>query len=323
MIAGDKIYVAGHRGLVGTALTRNLRAKGFANFVTRTHAELDLTSQAAVEDFFAAEKPDYVFLAAARVGGIHANNTYPAEFIRDNLAIQSNIIHAAWKNNIKRLMFLGSSCIYPRMAPQPMKEEHLLTSELEPTNRPYALAKIAGIEMCWSYNRQYKTQYLAVMPTNLYGPGDNYHPENSHVIPALIRRFHEAKLANAPSVTVWGSGTPKREFLYSEDMADACVHLMNLPDVQFVPLLGQDRNDGLPPLMNIGVGHDLSIRELAETVKEVVGYPGTIEFDASKPDGTPRKLMDSSRLLALGWRPSTLIRAGLATSYADFQREGV
>jgi GDP-L-fucose synthase len=259
-----------------------------------------------------------VFLAAAKVGGIHANNTYPAEFIRDNLAIQTNIIHAAYKNNVKRLLFLGSSCIYPKLAPQPMKEEHLLTSELEPTNRPYALAKIAGIEMCWSYNRQYKTQYLAVMPTNLYGPGDNYHPENSHVIPALIRRFHEAKLANVPSVTVWGTGTPRREFLYSEDMADACVYLMNLPDERFVPLLGQDRNDGLPPLMNIGVGHDLSIRELAETVKDVVGYSGTLEFDASKPDGTPRKLMDVGRLNAMGWKATTDMRSGLATAYRDF-----
>ncbi|MDP1925063.1 MAG: GDP-L-fucose synthase [Thiobacillus sp.] len=313
-----KIYIAGHRGLVGTALMRNLRAKGFDNFVTRTHAELDLTNQAGVEAFFAAEKPDYVFLAAAKVGGIHANNTYPAEFIRDNLAIQTNIIHAAYQNNVTRLLFLGSSCIYPKLSPQPMKEEHLLTSELEPTNRPYALAKIAGIEMCWSYNRQYKTQYLAVMPTNLYGPGDNYHPENSHVIPALIRRFHEAKLANAPSVTVWGSGTPKREFLYSEDMADACVYLMNLPDDKFVPLLGQDRNDGLPPLMNIGVGHDLSIRELAETVKDVVGFEGTLEFDASKPDGTPRKLMDVARLNAMGWKATTDMRSGLATAYQDF-----
>lgn len=312
-----KIYVAGHRGLVGSALVRNLRAKGYTDFLTRTHAELDLANQAAVEAFFEQEKPDYVFLAAAKVGGIHANNTYPAEFIRDNLAIQTNIIHAAYKNNVKRLMFLGSSCIYPRIAPQPMKEEHLLTSELEPTNRPYALAKIAGIEMCWAYNRQYGTQYLAVMPTNLYGPGDNYHPENSHVIPALIRRFHEAKMANVPSVMVWGSGTPKREFLYSEDMADACVFLMNLPDEKFVPLLGQNRNDGLPPLMNIGVGHDLTIRELAETVKDVVGYRGVIEFDASKPDGTPRKLMDVSRLCAQGWQARTELSEGIRLAYAS------
>jgi GDP-L-fucose synthase len=313
-----RIYIAGHRGLVGSALMRNLRAGGYTNFLTRTHTELDLTSQVAVEAFFAAEKPDYVFLAAARVGGIHANNTYPAEFIRDNLAIQTSIIHAAYKNNVKRLLFLGSSCIYPKLAPQPMKEEHLLTGPLEPTNRPYALAKIAGIEMCWSYNRQYGTQYLAVMPTNLYGPGDNYHPENSHVIPALIRRFHEARLAKAPSVTVWGSGTPRREFLYSEDMADACVYLMNLPNEQFVPLLGQDRNDGLPPLMNIGVGHDLSIRELAETVKDVVGYQGAIEFDPTKPDGTPRKLMDVGRLNAMGWKAQTGMREGLARAYQDF-----
>ena len=313
-----KIYVAGHRGLVGSALMRNLRDRGYENFVTRTHAELDLTSQAAVEAFFAEEKPDYVFLAAARVGGIHANNEYPAEFIRDNLAIQTNIIHAAWKNQVTRLLFLGSSCIYPKLAPQPMKEEHLLTGPLEPTNRPYALAKIAGIEMCWSYNRQYGTQYLAVMPTNLYGPGDNYHPENSHVIPALIRRFHEAKLNNAPSVAIWGTGTPKREFLYSEDMADACVYLMNLPDEQFKPLLAADRNDGLPPLMNIGVGHDLRIRELAETVKAVVGYEGAIEFDTTKPDGTPRKLMDVGRLNAMGWKASTSMQDGLAVAYSDF-----
>lgn len=315
----SKIYIAGHRGLVGTALMRNLREKGFENFLTRTHAELDLTSQAEVEAFFEREKPDYVFLAAAKVGGIYANNTYPAEFIRDNLAIQTNVIHAAYKNNVKRLLFLGSSCIYPKLAPQPMKEEHLLTSELEPTNRPYALAKIAGIEMCWSYNRQYKTQYLAVMPTNLYGPGDNYHPENSHVIPALIRRFHEARLANASSVSVWGTGTPKREFMYSEDMADACVYLMNLSDEQFVPLLGQDRNDGLAPLMNIGVGEDLTIRELAETVAKVVGYQGRLEFDASKPDGTPRKLMDVGRLNAMGWKARTRMQDGLATAYQDFQ----
>lgn len=313
-----KIYIAGHRGLVGSALMRVLRAQGFDRLLTRSHAELDLTDQTAVEAFFAAETPDYVFLAAARVGGIHANNAYPADFIRDNLAIQTNIIHAAYKNNVKRLMFLGSSCIYPRMAPQPMQESHLLTGPLEPTNRPYALAKIAGIEMCWSYNRQYKTQYLAVMPTNLYGPGDNYHPENSHVIPALIRRFHEAKQADAASVTVWGTGTPRREFMYSEDMADACVYLMNLPDAQFVPLLGQDRNDGLPPLMNIGVGHDLSIRELAESIAATVSYQGALEFDSTKPDGTPRKLMNVDRLNAMGWKASTGMREGLAAAYQDF-----
>ncbi len=314
----SKIYIAGHRGLVGSALMRSLKAHGYENLLTRTHAELDLTDQAVVDAFFAAEKPDYVFLAAAKVGGIHANNEYPAEFIRDNLAIQTHIIHAAYKHKVRRLLFLGSSCIYPKLAPQPMKEEHLLTGPLEPTNRPYALAKIAGIEMCWSYNRQYKTQYLAVMPTNLYGPGDNYHPENSHVIPALIRKFHEAKTGNSPTVTVWGTGTPRREFLYSEDMADACVYLMNLPDEQFIPLLGQDRNDGLPPLVNIGVGHDLTIRELAEMVRGVVGYKGEIVFDSTKPDGTPRKLMDVGRLNAMGWRARTSHHEGLVLAYASF-----
>ncbi len=318
MNSTDKIYIAGHRGLVGSALMRNLQAKGHRNLLSRTHAELDLTNQAEVEAFFEFEKPDYVFLAAAKVGGIHANNTYPAEFIRDNLAIQTNIIHAAWKSNVKRLLFLGSSCIYPKQAPQPMKEEHLLTGPLEPTNRPYALAKIAGIEMCWSYNRQYGTRYLAVMPTNLYGPEDNYHPENSHVIPALIHKFHEAKVNNSPTVTVWGTGTPKREFMYSEDMADACVYMMNLEDEQFIPLLGQDRNDGLPPLVNIGVGEDLAIRELAETVKTVTGYTGQITFDSTKPDGTPRKLLDVSRLNALGWRAHTALQDGLKFAYHDF-----
>jgi len=316
-----RIYVAGHRGLVGSALMRSLGAAGYKHLITRTHAELDLTQQNAVEHFFATEKPEYVFLAAAKVGGIHANNTYPAEFIRDNLVIQSHLIHAAYKSGVKRLLFLGSSCIYPKLAPQPMHESHLLTGELEATNRPYALAKIAGIEMCWSYNRQYKTQYLAVMPTNLYGPGDNYHPENAHVIPALLRRFHEAKLAHADSVTVWGTGTPKREFLFSEDMAEACVYLMQLPDAQFVPLLGQERNAGLPPLMNIGVGEDLSIRELAQLVKSIVGFTGEIRFDASQPDGTPRKLMDVGRLNAMGWRARTSLDAGLALAYQDFLQQ--
>ncbi len=317
----DKIYIAGHRGLVGTALVRNLRARGFENFVTRTHAELDLASQAAVETFFAIEKPDYVFLAAAKVGGIHANNVYPAEFIRDNVTIQANIIHAAYLNGVKRLMFLGSSCIYPKLAPQPMKEEYLLTGPLESTNRPYALAKIAGIEMCWSYNRQYGTKFVAVMPTNLYGPGDNYHPENSHVIPALIRKFHEAKVSNSSTVTVWGTGTPRREFLYSEDMADACVFLMDLPDSKFDTLLGSDEaatSVFMPPLVNIGVGEDLTVRELAESVKVAVGYNGEIVFDISKPDGTPRKLLDVTRLNGMGWVAKTGMNTGLAQAYSDF-----
>jgi GDP-L-fucose synthase len=333
MEQNTKIYVAGHRGLVGSALVRNLLAKGYSNFITRTHAELDLTNQSAVEAFITQEKPEYIFLAAAKVGGILANNEYPAEFIRDNLAIQTNLIHAAYKNDVKRLLFLGSSCIYPRDCPQPMREEYLLTGPLEPTNRPYALAKIAGVEMCWSYNRQYGTQYLAVMPTNLFGPGDNYHPENSHVIPALIGKFHEAKQSNAPTVTVWGTGTPKREFLYSEDMADACVYLMNLPDEQFNTLLGQgakllpptasekktsSEGNFMPPLVNIGVGEDITIKELAETVKSIVGYNGEIVFDASKPDGTPRKLMDVSRLNRMGWQVSTQFEDGLARAYADF-----
>src|SRR5574340_156746 len=317
-----KIYVAGHRGLVGSALMRNLQGKGYTNFITRTHAELYLTVQAEVEAFFELEKPDYVFLAAAKVGGIHANNTYPAEFIRDNLAIQTNIIHAAYRNNVRRLLFLGSSCIYPKQAPQPMKEECLLTGPLEPTNRPYALAKIAGIEMCWSYNRQYGTKYIAAMPTNLYGPGDNYHPENSHVIPGLIRKLHEAKVSNAPRVTVWGTGTPRREFLYSDDMADACIFLMCLPETQFVPLLAAARNDGLAPLINIGVGEDLTISELVKTVAEIVGYQGEIVFDNCRPDGALRKLLNVSRLHALGWRANTKLEDRLARAYVDFQQQG-
>ncbi|MDP1659461.1 MAG: GDP-L-fucose synthase [Methylotenera sp.] len=315
-----KIYIAGHRGLVGSALMRQLSAQGYSNVVTRTHAELDLTNQQLVADFFELEKPEYVILAAAKVGGIHANNTYPAEFIHENLAIQSNVIHQSYLAGVKRLLFLGSSCIYPRDCPQPIKEEYLLTGPLEPTNRPYALAKIAGIEMCWSYNRQYGTQYLAVMPTNLYGAGDNYHPENSHVIPALVRKFHEAKINNQPTVTVWGTGTPKREFLYSDDMAEACVFVMNLADNLFQPLLASDRNDGLPPLLNLGSGSDLSIAELANLVKEVVGFKGDIAFDATKPDGTMRKLMDSSRLNGLGWAVKITLRDGLQSAYQDFKK---
>ncbi len=314
-----KIYIAGHRGLVGSALMRQLQTQGYSNIVTRTHAELDLTNQQAVADFFAAEKPEYVILAAAKVGGIHANNTYPAEFIQENLAIQSNVIHQSYLAGVNRLLFLGSSCIYPRDCPQPIKEEYLLTGPLEPTNRPYALAKIAGIEMCWSYNRQYGTQYLAVMPTNLYGAGDNYHPENSHVIPAMIRKFHEAKVNHQPTVTIWGTGTPKREFLYSDDMAEACVFVMNLPDEQYKPLLASDRNDGLPPLLNLGSGKDLSIAELANLVKEVVDFEGDIIFDTSKPDGTLQKLMNVSLLNTLGWQYTVALREGLALTYSDFK----
>ena len=316
----SKIYVAGHRGLVGSALMRQLSVQGYRNIVTRTHAELDLTHQQAVADFFAQEKPEYVILAAAKVGGIHANNTYPAEFIHENLAIQTNVIHQSYVNQVKRLLFLGSSCIYPKDCPQPIKEEYLLTGELEPTNRPYALAKIAGIEMCWSYNRQYGTQYLAVMPTNLYGPGDNYHLENSHVIPALIRKFHEAKINQQATVTVWGTGTPKREFLYSDDMAEACVYIMNLAEDIYKPLLATDRNDGLPPLLNLGSGTDLSIAELANLVKEVVDFKGNIAFDTTKPDGTMRKLMASARLNQLGWNANASLKDGLQQSYQDFLR---
>ena len=314
-----KIYVAGHRGLVGSALMRQLHTQGYKNVVTRTHAELDLTNQQAVHDFFQSEKPEYVFLAAAKVGGINANNTYPADFIFSNLSIQTNVIHEAYLNRVKRVLFLGSSCIYPRDCPQPMKEEYLLTGPLETTNRPYALAKIAGIEMCWSYNRQFGTQYLAVMPTNLYGAGDNYHAENSHVIPALIRKFHEAKINHQPTVTVWGTGTPKREFLYSDDMATACVFVMNLADDIFKPLLAADRNDGLPPLLNLGSGSDLTIANLASLVKDVVGFKGDISFDDTKPDGTMRKLMDSSRLNQLGWHVSTPLKDGLLQAYLDFK----
>ena len=318
MQRSDKIFIAGHKGLVGSALHQNLVGKGYHNFVLRTHAEMDLANQGAVDRFFAEERPDYVFLAAAKVGGIHANMTYPADFIQDNLVIQGNVIHAAYAAGVKRLLFLGSSCIYPKLAPQPLKEEYLLTGPLEGTNRPYALAKIAGIEMCWSYNRQFGTAYLAVMPTNLYGPGDNYHPENGHVIPALIRRFHEAKVAHAPKVTIWGTGTPMREFMYSLDMADACVHLMNLPEETFTPLLGRDRDDGLAPVVNIGVGVDLSIAATAKMIAEVVGYGGEVDFDPTRPDGTPRKLLDIGRLSGLGWCASTGLQEGLRRAYQDF-----
>jgi GDP-L-fucose synthase len=317
----NRIYVAGHSGLVGSAIVRKLLKSGQASddLITRTHSELDLTDGRAVDTFFAAERPREVYLAAARVGGIHANNSYPAPFIRDNLVVEANVIHSAYTHGARRLLFLGSSCIYPKMAPQPIAESSLLTGPLEPTNRPYALAKIAGIEMCWSYNRQYGTQFLSAMPTNLYGPGDNYHPENSHVIPALIRRFDDAKRKKASSVTIWGTGTPRREFMYVDDMADACVHLMTLPDSIYQPLLASDRNDGTPPVVNVGVGEDVTIAELAGAIARTIGFDGRIDFDPNKPDGTPRKLMDSTRLTELGWRPTTGLEQGLSLAYGDFK----
>jgi GDP-L-fucose synthase len=316
-----RIYVAGHRGLVGSAIVRRLQAEGFTQLLLRTHAELDLTDDRATRAFFDAERPEHVFLAAARVGGIVANHRYPAEFIHDNLAIQTNVIHAAHLSGVQRLLFLGSSCIYPKLAEQPMREAALLTGPLEPTNRPYALAKIAGIEMCWSYNRQYGTRYLAAMPTNLYGAGDNYHLDNSHVIPALLRKFHEARESGAAAVTVWGSGTPRREFLYSDDMADACVFLMKLPDAQFDVLLGSDETTSgrfEPPLVNLGVGTDVTIRELAQMVAQVTGFRGDIAFDTSKPDGTPRKLMDVGLLRRAGWSARTPLHEGLRLAYAQY-----
>ncbi len=313
-----KIYVAGHRGLVGSALMRQLEKQGHNNVVFRKHEELDLTDENAVKAFFKAEKPEYVFLAAAKVGGIHANNTYPAEFIQQNLAIQTNVIHQSYLNNVNRLLFLGSSCIYPKDCSQPIREEYFLTGPLEPTNRPYALAKIAGIEMCWSYNRQYGTQYLAAMPTNLYGPGDNYHSENSHVIPSLIRKFHEAKISNKKSVEVWGSGTPRREFLYSDDMAEACFELMALPFEEFNSISACNRNDGLPPLINIGFGEDVTIKQLAELIGSAVGYEGRLNFNTAKPDGTMLKLLDVSKLNKLGWKSQTPLGVGLNQTYANF-----
>jgi len=309
------IYVAGHRGMVGSGIVRHLLSAGIpeSSIITRTHAELDLTDQAAVNHFFEAEKPDQVYLAAARVGGIHANNTYPADFLYLNLMIEANIINAAFRNNVERLLFLGSSCIYPKMAPQPIQENDLLSGTLEPTNEPYAIAKIAGIKLCESYNRQWGTDYRSVMPTNLYGPGDNYHPEDSHVVPALIRRFHEAKHTNAPIIKIWGSGTPRREFLYVDDMAAASVHVMNLDQKIY-----EKHTEPMLSHINVGYGEDLTIRELAQTIAEVVGYEGGIEFDVSKPDGTPRKLMDSSKLRNLGWKPVINLNEGLKRAYGDF-----
>jgi GDP-L-fucose synthase len=309
-----RIHVAGHRGLVGSALVRALHAAGHQNLLLRTHAELDLMDPVATDRFYAEARPEVVFLAAAKVGGIHANDTYPADFIRDNLAIELSVIEAAHRNGVKRLVFLGSSCIYPRDCPQPMMEAHLLTGPLETTNRPYALAKIAGIEMCSAYNRQHGTRYLAAMPTNLYGPGDNYDLENSHVLPALIRKMHEAKVRGDAEVVIWGTGTPRREFLYSDDLADACLFLAGLDDARFDALMA----DGEFPLINIGCGEDLTIRELAELTARVVGFEGALVQDTSKPDGTPRKLLDVGRLHALGWRATTKLRDGIAKAYADF-----
>ncbi|AKB45111.1 GDP-L-fucose synthase [Methanosarcina vacuolata] len=308
MEKGSKIYVAGHRGLVGSALKRKLESRGYTNLIFRTHKELDLTNQQAVNEFFEQEKPEYVFLAAAKVGGILANSTYPAEFIYENLMIESNIIHSAYKYEVKKLLFLGSSCIYPKLAPQPLKEEYLLTGPLEETNEAYAIAKIAGIRLCKHYNEQYGTNFISVMPTNLYGPNDNFDLETSHVMPALIRKFHEAKVNNEPEVVVWGTGKPLREFMYVDDMADACVYLMenyNFSEVgEFV---------------NIGVGEDITINELVKLIKEIIGFDGEINYDASKPDGTPRKLMDVSRLNGLGWKAKILLEDGIKKTYEWYQ----
>ena len=302
-----KIYVAGHRGMVGSAIFRKLKAEGYTNLVIRNSQELDLRNQQAVADFFAAEKPDYVFLAAAKVGGIVANNTYRADFLYENLAIQNNVIHQAYLHGVQKLLFLGSSCIYPKLAPQPLKEDYLLTGLLEPTNEPYAIAKIAGIKLCDAYRDQYGCNFISVMPTNLYGYNDNYHPENSHVLPALIRKFHEAKTSGAANVTVWGTGSPLREFLFADDLADACYFLM------------QEYNEA--GLVNIGTGHDLSIKDLALLIKEVVGFTGDLVFDTSKPDGTPRKLLDVSKLHTLGWKHRIALQEGLALAYQDFLKK--
>lgn len=304
MNSTDKIFVAGHKGLVGSAVVRALQQKGFSNLIFRTSKELDLRNQEAVDAFFKQQQPDYVFLVAGKVGGIVANNTYRAEFLYDNLMIVSNVVHAAYKNSVKKLLFTGSSCIYPKLAPQPIKEEYLLTGALEYTNEPYAIAKIAGIKLCENYREQYGANFISVMPTNMYGINDNYHPENSHVLPALIRRFHEAKAAGLSKVTIWGSGMPKREFLNSDDLADACIYLME--------------NYNGKEIVNVGCGEDISIKELAELVKEVTGFEGVLDFDTSRPDGTPRKLLDVSKLHALGWHHKIALKDGLATAYQDF-----
>jgi len=307
MEKNSRIFVAGHRGLVGSAIRRGLDRQGYSNLLLRSHVELDLSDRESVRDFFSRERPEYVFLAAAKVGGILANDTRPAEFIRDNLEIQTNVIDASYRNGVKRLLFLGSSCIYPKMAPQPIKEEYLLTGALEPTNRAYALAKIAGIEMCWSYNRQYDTRYLAAMPSNVYGPGDNFDPVSSHVLPALIRKVAHAKQTGEQQVMVWGTGTPRREFLYSEDLADGCIYLMSLPGPVYDRLLRQEA----PPLINVGSGQDQTIRETAELVMNVLKFDGELVFDTSRPDGTPRKLLDVSKINSLGWHAATSLEEGI------------
>ena len=316
MERGARIYVAGHAGLAGSAIVRELQRAGYANLLMRRHAELELTDAQAVREFFERERPGYVFVAAAKVGGILANDRYPADFIQDNLGVELNVIREAWRSGVKRLLFLGSSCIYPRDCAQPMKEEYLLTGPLEPTNRAYAIAKIAGIELCWSHNRQYGARFLAAMPANLYGTGDSYDPENSHVLPALLRKIHAAKQAGERQVQIWGSGRPRREFLYSDDMASACVHLMRLPEDAFGRLVAPAQ----APLINVGAGRDISIAELAALIAEVAGYRGEFAYDASKPDGTPRKLLDIGRISALGWKPATTLREGIALAYQDFQR---
>jgi len=308
----SRIFVAGHRGLVGSAICRVLQRQGYSNLIVRTHAELDLTDRRATLDFFEQQRPEYVILAAAKVGGILANDTYPADFIRENLEIETSVIDAAWRSGAGRLLFLGSSCIYPKLAPQPIKEEYLLTGPLEPTNRAYALAKIAGIEMCWSYNRQYGTKYLAAMPTNLYGPGDNFDLNGSHVLPALMRKAIEARRAGEKQLVVWGSGSPRREFLYSDDLAEACIHLMTLPESQYDRLIAQS---DAPPLINIGTGEDLTIRELAELVARVVGFDCDLVFDTTRQDGTPQKLLDVSRIHALGWRAKVSLEEGIRRTY--------